>query len=281
MSNGRSTGFSLRRALIVSAALHFVAAALLVVGPRSSASSTGQGSGVSSEAVRVSTITIAFRPHAAAVKSAASAPVRSSTVVVKTARTPKKGVVSIAPAKLAHPAPARVAGAQALAHRASKAVVASASVARDEAGQRLDETTRERATNPNETGAGATAAPTPTQEKLAVPLVAPSPTATPLAETVALAQNHAPIDAPNGGWGQSAKPIVEDDDELVKLRAAAHASGKVSIEIDDRGNATRVTLPPSLSSDLRAELEKEFLAMHYLPAECNGLKCVGTLQLTL
>jgi hypothetical protein len=43
----------------------------------------------------------------------------------------------------------------------------------------------------------------------------------------------------------------------------------------------RVALPASLAADARTELERKLMEMRYVPAECNGLRCQGTLELVL
>jgi len=43
----------------------------------------------------------------------------------------------------------------------------------------------------------------------------------------------------------------------------------------------KVVLAGSLSPEARDEIEKRLLSLHYVPAECNGLRCTGTLQLAL
>jgi len=55
----------------------------------------------------------------------------------------------------------------------------------------------------------------------------------------------------------------------------------VRADVDEAGHATRVVAPASMPADLRTALEHELLALHYVPAECNGLRCGGTLQLSL
>jgi len=103
--------------------------------------------------------------------------------------------------------------------------------------------------------------------------------ATPQAVVQAAARG---IDVPPGGWGQSfEKPIVADDDALSAIRARYHAGAPIEIQVDESGRATRIVMPAGLADDVRAELEKRLLALRYVPAECNGLRCTGTLQLVL
>jgi hypothetical protein len=112
---------------------------------------------------------------------------------------------------------------------------------------------------------------------------APAPSTSPVA-AAALADASSPrfIDVPQGGWGQNfERPIVADDAALADLRSRYHDVARVSVEVDDSGHATHVFLPNGLADDERAELERRLMALRYVPAECNGLHCAGTLQLTL
>jgi hypothetical protein len=109
----------------------------------------------------------------------------------------------------------------------------------------------------------------------------PTPSATPAA-TVAEASSTRGIEVPPGGWGQNFEsPIVADDATLAELRARYHDVAGVSVEVDDSGHATRVTLPNGLPDDVRADLERRLLELRYVPAECNGLRCAGTLAFSL
>ena len=108
--------------------------------------------------------------------------------------------------------------------------------------------------------------PAPAQRGEAQP--SPSPTATQLSEV------------PNGGWGQNfANPLLADESALDDLRAKYH--GSASVQVDESGHAVKVVINGALSADARAEIEKRLMALRYVPAECNGLRCGGTLQLTL
>lgn len=129
--------------------------------------------------------------------------------------------------------------------------------------------------------ATATSAPIPTPKPLATaestPVAIPSPTAT--AQIVAV---RAESGIPPGGWGASfEKPIIADEGALDELRARYRGARTIRVDVDEAGHATRVVVPASMPTDLRAALEHDLLALRYVPAECNGLRCVGTLQLVL
>ena len=104
-----------------------------------------------------------------------------------------------------------------------------------------------------------------------------APAETPLAVAVVRAGDVAP-----GGWGQSfAKPLVADDDALATLRAKYRGMRGIAIDVDPSGHATRIEIPDGVSGDDREELMRALSAMRYVPAECNGLRCAGTMQLVL
>ncbi|GAC1299631.1 MAG: hypothetical protein NVSMB19_04310 [Vulcanimicrobiaceae bacterium] len=89
-------------------------------------------------------------------------------------------------------------------------------------------------------------------------------------------------ESPPGGWGQSfAKPLVADDAALATLHAKYGGIRTIAIDVDAAGHATHVAIPDSVTGEARAELARTLLAMRYVPAECNGLRCTGTLQLIL
>jgi len=85
---------------------------------------------------------------------------------------------------------------------------------------------------------------------------------------------------PPGGWGQSfGHPLIADDAQLAELKSRYHLTAAIAIEVD--GHAMRVALPASLAAHARTELERKLMEMRYVPAECNGLRCQGTLELVL
>ena len=122
------------------------------------------------------------------------------------------------------------------------------------------------AENASSAGAPQPASPALVQHADAQPT--PSPQPTQLAEV------------PNGGWGQNfANPLLADESALDDLRAKYH--GTASVQVDEAGHAVKVVLAGSLTPEARDEIEKRLLSLHYVPAECNGLRCTGTLQLAL
>ncbi len=115
------------------------------------------------------------------------------------------------------------------------------------------------------------------------PAPTPSPVPTLAAAAVAVAPKAAPdrgSDASAGGWGQNFDSPIADESELADLKAKYHI-GRVTIQVDENGHAVRVQLPANVGADVRDEVLQRLNALHYIPAECNGLRCAGTLVLTL
>jgi hypothetical protein len=120
------------------------------------------------------------------------------------------------------------------------------------------------------------------------PAPAISPTSTPLptisATPAVIAEDTSArgSDVPLGGWGQTFEhPLIADDSALDDLRAHYHAVSRATIEVDETGKPLRVMLPAGLADDVRADLERALMDLRYVPAECNGLHCAGTLELIL
>jgi len=120
----------------------------------------------------------------------------------------------------------------------------------------------------------------------AAPTAPPSPAAAPTggAAVAMVAPTHAASelgsDATTGGWGQNfERPILADETSLADLRTKYH--GSISVRVDETGRATRVLVPDSLPPDARGEIERLLSTLRYVPAECNGLRCAGTLTITL
>ncbi len=122
--------------------------------------------------------------------------------------------------------------------------------------------------------------PPATPEPVVSASAAPSASPSPAPDERAVAQTG--IDVPAGGWGQSfEKPLVADDAALSALRAKYHVATAIVVAVDQDGRATSVSLPDGLSDDVRSDIERRLRELRYVPAECNGLRCDGTLQITL
>lgn len=112
------------------------------------------------------------------------------------------------------------------------------------------------------------------------PASSPTPTPAPAVATPSPSAGERTIAA--GGWGQTfEQPLVADDALLDALRARYPRSRGIRVEVDDAGRAMRVTFSDNLAQDIRAAIERALMEARYVPAECNGLPCDGTLRLEL
>ena len=271
MSAPQALGISYRRATAVSVALHLLAIAAFLWAWATPLRDPGMRERVATEVVRISRFTISFRARPRVVTAT------TGTVAVFAPQSPRK--VAHVFITIAH-APTPLG--------ARRAAIGTHGVARANAPPRAIA----RATTSNlivdamaAPGAPRTLLAHATVAETAAPVVAAQETATPAPVVLAASKSANELaDVPSGGWGQSfSKPLVADDDALASLRATLHATGPLVAEVtvDDTGHATHATLPASLADDVRAEIERRLLALRYVPAECNGLRCSATLSIAL
>ncbi len=274
MSPSRSNRHAFRRAFALSVGLHFCAALFVVAGSLPIGSGTVQSGGRAFETTRVSYLTIerrvAARREPAATVALRPAPAKTAPPTV----APK----TVAPKPEARRATAaRGAALPSGQHDGAKRFTVALGLATERPERRIAATSLPRS-GPLSATAGATSSPAPSPSPSAAATASPEP-ATAIGSEQLAARG---VDVPPGGWGQSfERPLVADESALDTLRSRYHASGSVRVEVDDSGRATRVSLPAGLPDDVRAELERRLLDLRYIPAECNGLRCIGTLQLVI
>ena len=271
---------SLQRSLGISAGLHFMliplfaTSAVVFVG-------SGPASNGAPASETVSTFTIVRAGHAVhAVHPVAHFAPRVATRPVALAAVATRSTPEARMTRGRRPATGRPVRANDVA-RVMTGVPSAATVRRLALAIPTPGAERETAverTAPTAVPAVATAAPalerTPAPPATSMPAT-PGPTPV----TVAAARG---IDVPAGGWGQSfGRPLVADDAALADLRSRYHSRAAITIDVDETGRATHVVLPASLAAEMRAELERKLMEMRYVPAECNGLRCDGTLELVL
>ncbi len=118
--------------------------------------------------------------------------------------------------------------------------------------------------------------PAPSSAPVAVSTTEPTPTPTP-APAVTPAEQ--PTLGPNGPgvYGQNRRADLANGLTTADLAAVAGGSFHVRITVDENGRARDVVFltTPRNADDLRRRL----LAARYLPAECDGLYCEGTIDL--
>jgi hypothetical protein len=264
----------LKRSLAISGGLHLALLPLLISTVPAMlgwALLTTSASKSAREATTVSYLTIERRPAQQRLPASRPKPARLSSPVVAAAAQPAPPVR--AAVREPKPVERRVASAPA---RISQSALAP---------QTVRTVAFAGATSARRPAVSAAAVPEqPKEQVVAQPPVSvvaasPAPSPSPAAPD---ANSARVVDVPAGGWGQNfAEPIVADDADLTDLHTRYHDAAKASIEVDDSGHATHVVLPAGLSDDQRADLERRLMALHYIPAECNGLHCAGTLVITL
>jgi hypothetical protein len=267
-----SSGRRFRGSLGVSTLMHLVAVALIV--PVVATGTTDYGrigdARKATESVTLATLTIEHRAHIIPHR----APVRASTRRVRSVPA-----ATAAPKLRAHRASPPVAPPVRSAAKAGpwRSIVAHVSRMRVPVAVLVSTAAPERAAN----SSAATRHPSlPSPSPLATASALATATASPAPEERRVADSGA--DVPFGGWGQSfEKPLVADDAALSALRAKFHGTAPIVVAVNESGHATSISLPDGLSADARADLERRLRELRYVPAECNGLRCDGTLELTL
>lgn len=122
----------------------------------------------------------------------------------------------------------------------------------------------------------------PTRVAIATPVTAVEPTAKPVATTAPAPPAPSPVAAQRedgiGNFGETYPASVEPS-----LRATLFAgiSGiVVRITVDEGGHATSIEFVRApVDAAQREELRTRLLAARFIPANCNGLRCTGTVEL--
>jgi hypothetical protein len=123
---------------------------------------------------------------------------------------------------------------------------------------------------------------TPEATSTPAPVVAvapPSPTPTP---TPSPAPTQAAVVAASFGglFSQNYPPALAAPSELAEIRALAGGRARIRGDVDETGQATDVHfVAPVSDPQIEQEIRGKLLAFHYVPADCNGLHCEGTLEM--
>jgi len=273
MSQSRADRFSLKYALGLSTVLHLLLAPFFMV---STALLIGAGHSLQSaslpsdEHASVSMITIEHRAQRSVARHVAPAKNEVTDAVQHTLALVR------APDATNTRAQAIVRAATREARTIARASSVALGAVRDFVGSRPAVAAT---LEPREASAVAAPAAPAAPAALAAPATATPAAAIVLTSSVQPASNR---DGPNGGWGQNfERPLLADENAITDLRAKYHSSATISISVDENGRAISVFIPDSLSSDARSEIQKRLTALRYVPAECNGLRCQGTLQLVI
>ncbi|MFN2460845.1 MAG: hypothetical protein ABR591_09195 [Candidatus Velthaea sp.] len=83
-----------------------------------------------------------------------------------------------------------------------------------------------------------------------------------------------------GLFGQNYHPLPNPPNAIDTIAARIAAHFHIRVLVDENGRATDVKfLPPMPDAATVDELRSKLLAMTYVPADCNGLRCSGDLDL--
>jgi protein TonB len=113
--------------------------------------------------------------------------------------------------------------------------------------------------------------PSPTPPPAAPPARPATPAPTPVA---AVAANF------GGLFSQNYPPALAAAADLAQIRALLDRSARILVDVDETGRATDVHfLAPVSDPEIEGQIRAKLLALHYVPADCNGLHCDGTLEI--
>lgn len=120
----------------------------------------------------------------------------------------------------------------------------------------------------------------PDPQETAAPAVIPAAAATPGPAPAAAPTPVTAAAAYVGFFSKDYPPLPKPPAALQAIRARLGGRFVISVNVDESGRATSVSFltplaDPSIADDIRARL----MALTYVPAECNGLPCDGTLEI--
>lgn len=129
--------------------------------------------------------------------------------------------------------------------------------------------------------------PSPTQVPTSTPIPVPTATiATPAptpSPTPTAAATAAPVVAANFGglFSQNYPPALAAPADLAPIRARLAGPVRIRVEVDETGHATDVhVVRPAVDEEIAQAIRATLLGLRYVPADCNGLHCDGTLDIT-
>jgi hypothetical protein len=116
----------------------------------------------------------------------------------------------------------------------------------------------------------------PTAEPTAtVPTPSPAPVPTRSPPAVAAASF-------GGLFSADYPPALAAPSEVAEIRALVGGPARIHVDVDETGQATSVRfISPIADPQIAQAVRDKLLALHYVPADCNGLHCEGTLELRL
>jgi hypothetical protein len=118
------------------------------------------------------------------------------------------------------------------------------------------------------------------------------PTAAPTAKPALAAASRTPVAEPTrspaavvpasfgGLFSADYPPALAAPSDVTVIHALLNGPARIRIDVDETGQATEVRfLIPVADPQIERAVREKLLALHYVPADCNGLHCEGTLEL--
>jgi hypothetical protein len=137
-------------------------------------------------------------------------------------------------------------------------------------------------TPPRPTPAFVAAMPSATLTPAAAPaLAAATPSPPPSPPPSATPSPAAVVAASFGGlFSQNYPPALTAPGDLAEIRALVGGHARIRVDVDETGQATDVHFVAPISDpQIEQEVRGKLLALHYVPADCNGLHCEGTIEM--
>ncbi len=112
----------------------------------------------------------------------------------------------------------------------------------------------------------------------------PTPTPTPAPARPAVSPTAAATAAaPNsfgGLFSQNYPPALPATSILDTIRTRLGGHGRIRIDVDETGHATAVHFSDAGDAAAADDIRAQLLALSYVPADCSGLHCDGTLEIS-
>jgi hypothetical protein len=121
------------------------------------------------------------------------------------------------------------------------------------------------------------AAPTPTPMPTAAPETPSPPAPTPVITATPAAVAQANF---GGLFSQNYPPALAAPTDLAAIRSHLAGPVRIRIDVDETGRATSVRFERPVADEALADaVRSQLLALRYVPADCNGLHCEGSMEI--
>ena len=126
---------------------------------------------------------------------------------------------------------------------------------------------------------GGSVTPVRPAQPAALPVAVPEPAPTPAPTPSPTPPPKLALAAGAGGWAQNYPARFMETSLVPALQALLGVHQHLRISVGEDGHATQVVFVTRVADpELRAEVERRLLQTPYLPAECSGMPCNGTVD---